>query len=229
VVLEHLRLREQFGVAIGTMQAVQHKAADMAIRMEGMRGFVAAMSRDGENFVYIEPGAEVIRRGASGEWDSDSIAPSVPLVDENEIKIYYSGYRFSRTKRIEGERACGLATVRLDGFTYMTVEDDRKQGSVTTIPVVRGDATELHVNASCVKGSRIDVELIDSKSGQTLPGFSREECTPITSDSLGHRVRWGKRALGDVPNASFQIHFHLANGREAPRLYSFGFRTANDK
>ena len=188
-----------------------------------------AMSRDGENFVYIEPGAEVIRRGVSGEWDSDSIAPSVPLVDEDEIKIYYSGYRFSRTKRIEGERACGLATVRLDGFTYMTLEDDRKQGSVTTIPVVRGDATELHVNASCVKGSRIDVELIDSKSGQTLPGFSREECTPITSDSLGHRVRWGKRALGDVPNTSFQIHFHLANGREAPRLYSFGFRTANDK
>ena len=111
----------------------------------------------------------------------------------------------------------------------MTLEDDRKQGSVTTIPVVRGDATELHVNASCVEGSRIEVELIDSNSGQALPGFSREQCTPITSDSLAHRVRWGKRRLADIPNASFQIHFHLANGRESPRLYSFEFRTAIDK
>jgi len=188
-----------------------------------------AMSRDGENFTYIEPGTAVIRRGASGQWDADSIAPSVPLVDDSEIKIYYSGYRFDRTKRIEGERACGLAILRLDGFTHLTLEDGRDQGSVTTIPAVRGNATELRVNASCAKGSRIEVELIESKSGQAIPGFSRAECTPITTDSLAHRVRWGKRSLADAPNASFQIHFHLTNGRESPRLYSFEFRTARDK
>jgi len=141
----------------------------------------------------------------------------------------HSGYRFSRTKRIEGERGCGLATVRLDGFTDLTLEDGRDQGSVTTIPAVRGGAAELHVNASCAEGSRIEVELIDSRSGQPLPGFSRKQCTPITSDSLAHRVRWGKRRLADVLNASFQIRFHLAKGRESPRLYSFGFRTAIDK
>ena len=62
-----------------------------------------AMSRDGENFSFIEPGNEVIRRGDPGQWDSDSIAPSVPLVDDDEIKLYYSGYRFSRTKLIERE------------------------------------------------------------------------------------------------------------------------------
>ncbi len=70
VVLKHLRLREQFGVAIGTMQAVQHKAADMAIRMEGMRGFVAAMSRDGDARTaamakaYISDGARFIAETA---------------------------------------------------------------------------------------------------------------------------------------------------------------------
>ena len=113
-----------------------------------------AMSRDGENFSYIQPGSEVVRRGAAGEWDCDAIAPSVPLMDEDEIKLYYTGYRFSSTKLIEGEHACGLATLRLDGFTHLTLEDGRDQGSVTTIPVDRGDATELHVNASCDDGSR---------------------------------------------------------------------------
>ena len=186
-----------------------------------------AMSRDGEKFSYIQPGSEVVRRGTAGQWDSDSIAPSVPLVDEDEIKVYYSGYRFSRTKLIEGERACGLARLRLDGLTQLILEDGREQGDVTTVPTVRGGATELHVNAFCAAGSWIEVELIDPASGQTLPGFSREECTPIASDSLAHRIRWGKRSLADAPNASFQIHFHLAKGRESPRLYSFEFRQAN--
>ncbi len=188
-----------------------------------------AMSRDGENFSYIQPGSEVVRRGAAGEWDCDMIAPSVPLVDEDEIKVYYSGYRFSQTKLIEGEHACGLATLRLDGFTHLTLEDGRDQGSVTTIPVDRGVATELYVNASCAEDSRIEVELIDPKSGQAIPGFSREECTPLTTDSLAHRISWGKRSLADARNASFQIRFHLANGRESPGLYSFEFRTASDK
>jgi len=65
-ILEHLRLREQFGRAIGTMQAVQHKAADMAIRMEGMRGFVAAMDSDDDDRTaamakaYVSDGARFV-------------------------------------------------------------------------------------------------------------------------------------------------------------------------
>ena len=188
-----------------------------------------AMSRDGENFSYIQPGSEVVQRGAPGQWDADSIAPSLPLVDEDEIKVYYSGYRFSKTERIEGERACGLATLRLDGFTQLTLEEGRDQGSVTSIPVVRGSAHELYVNAWCATGSRIEVALIDPTSGQALPGFSRAECTALTTDSLAHRIRWGKRSLADVSQASFQIHFHLVKGGTSPRLYSFEFRQASDE
>ncbi|HJN09083.1 MAG TPA: hypothetical protein QF564_10360 [Pirellulaceae bacterium] len=161
------------------------------------------------------------------------IAPSVPLVDKQEIKLYYSGYRFSQTKLIEGEHACGLATLRLDGFTHLTLEEGRDQGSMTTIPVDRNPddrnaATELHVNASCAEGSRIEVELIDPESGQTLPGFSRAECTPITTDSLAHRVGWGKRNLADA-KTSFQIRFHLTKGRATPKLYAFEFREASNE
>lgn len=188
-----------------------------------------AMSRDGENFAYIQPGAEVVRRGEAGEWDCDSIAPSVPLMDKDEIKVYYSGYRFSQTKLIEGEHSTGLATLRLDGFTHLTLEDGRDGGSVTTIPVNRGNATELSVNALCADGSQIAVELIDPKSGRTLPGFSREDCTPLTTDSLAHRVAWGTRTLADVGIAKFQIRFHLSAGNGSPMLYSFEFRSAADQ
>ena len=188
-----------------------------------------AVSRDGERFAFLQPGSQVVRRGDPGAWDSDSISPSVPLVDDEEIKVYYSGYRFSKTKLIEGERACGLATLRLDGLTHLTLEDGRDQGTVTTIPVNRGAATELHVNAACTGGSRIAIELIDPKSGQPLPGFSRDECTPITTDSLTHRIGWGNRRLADARSASFQIHFHLTTGSTPPRLYSFEFHQTRNQ
>ena len=183
-----------------------------------------AMSRDGENFTYIQPGEEVVRRGAAGEWDSDMIAPSVPLVDVDEIKVYYSGYRFSKTKLIEGERACGLATLRLDGFSHLRLEDGQKKGLVTTIPVERGSATDLYINASCGQGSSLEVELIDPESGIVLTGYSREECTSLKTDSLAYRVVWGNRRLSDINNASFQIRFHFTKGRVSPNLYSFEFR-----
>ena len=148
----------------------------------------------------------------------------MPLVDEEEIKIYYSGYRFSKTKLVEGEHACGLATLRLDGFTHVTLEDGRDQGSITTIPVDRGAATELLVNASCTDGNRIEVELVDPDTGEPLPRFSRKECTIIKTDSLAHRVSWGRRKLADVGRASFQVRFHLTGRDSSPDLYSFEFR-----
>lgn len=194
----------------------QRRGDDMAIEL--------AMSRDGENFAYIQPGSEVVHRGAAGEWDCDMIGPSVPLVDKKEIKVYYSGYRFSQTKLIEGEHACGLATLRLDGFTHVTLEDGRDQGNITTIPVGRGAATELLVNASCADGNRIEVELIDPNTGKPLPRFSRKESTVITTDSLGHRVRWGRQRLADADSVSFQIRFYLTGKDSSPDLYSFEFR-----
>ena len=110
----------------------------------------------------------------------------------------------------------------------MTLENGWDQGCVRLIPVHRGAATELHVNASCADGSRIEVELVDPETGQALAGFSRNESTPISTDSLGHRIGWGKRRLADVPIASFQIRFHLAKGRQSPALYAFAFRQAGN-
>ena len=194
----------------------QRGGDDMAVEL--------AMSRDGENFIYVQPGSEVIRRGDAGEWDCDMIGPSVPLIDEDEIKVYYSGYRFSETDLIEGEHACGLATLRLDGFTHVRLEDGRSEGIVTTIPIDRADAADLFVNAFCTEESRIEVELVDPKTGKPVPHFTRMDCTMIKSDSLAHRVAWGERNLADIPGDSFQIRFYLTGGESSPELYSFEFK-----
>ncbi len=45
--IDHLKTRVQFGQTIGSFQALQHKAADMAIQLEGMRAFVSALAAPG--------------------------------------------------------------------------------------------------------------------------------------------------------------------------------------
>ncbi|EUA30353.1 acyl-CoA dehydrogenase, C-terminal domain protein [Mycobacterium xenopi 4042] len=46
LVLDHVRSRHQFGVPIGSFQAVQHKAADMHVAIERARalGYFAALT-----------------------------------------------------------------------------------------------------------------------------------------------------------------------------------------
>ena len=67
-VVEHLKTREQFGRAIGTFQALQHKAADMAILVEGMRSFVAKLESDLRATGACDP--RVLRRAKAYAGDA---------------------------------------------------------------------------------------------------------------------------------------------------------------
>ncbi len=181
-----------------------------------------AASRDGEYFVFIQPGEKVITRGAPDAWDSDMVASSVPLVDDEEIKLYYGGYNMKRSTLAEGQPSGGLATLRLDGFTHLELVKGRARGSLTTIPIGRGTASELYLNADCSEGGFLQAELIDPASGRPLPGYSREESTRFEGDSVAWRVEWENgRGLHGLKVDSFQIKFHLAATGGSPKLYSF--------
>ena len=193
----------------------QHSGTNMDVEL--------AASRDGEYFVFIQPGEKVITRGAPGAWDSDMVAPSVPLVDGEDIKLYYGGWRSSPWA--EGQPSGGVATLRLDGFTHLELVKDRARGSLTTIPIGPGTASELYVNADCSEGGSLQVELIDPASGRPLPGYSREESPRFEGDSLAWRVEWEQgRSLDGLKGNSFQIKFHLAATGGSPKLYSFSLK-----
>ena len=89
--------------------------------------------------------------------------------------------------------------------------------------------TELPIPKIVIATRQPNNERSDPRFGQTLPGFSRKDCNPLTTDSLAHRVAWGTRSLADVGIAKFQIRFHLAAGDASPMLYSFDFRSAADQ
>ena len=180
-----------------------------------------AVSRDGENFVFVQPGKKVVPSGSPGDWDCDHVAPSLPLLDEKEIKVQeYYGAICGEDEPNE-RRSGGVATLRLDGYTHLQPEKDR--GSLTTIPVNPGQASQLLINANSGQGGYLEAELLDTKNGRPIAGFTRADSVRFEGDSVSHRMKWkGNENLPKLDHP-FQIRFHLVGSKGFPRLYSFSF------
>ncbi len=118
----------------------------------------------------------------------------------------------------------GLATLRLDGFTCLESADRETPGHFVTRPVrLTEGSLDLVLNTSGGQQGRswLEVEVLSAEDGGSpLPGYSREECTPICLDRIRAPVRWRGNPLAKAGRELVRLRF-LFYG--AVRLYSFGF------
>ena len=190
-----------------------------------------AVSRDAETFVHVNPGEKVIERGANGAWDRDYIIQTVPVFLDDEIRIYFGGGHYyepsEEDKKQFGSEALkfqpGLATLRKDGFTAVSLEPGWTEGRLSTVPFSLSDQLSLFVNAECGNDGNIRVEVIDGEKDEALPGFSAEECRPLTSDELAHEVTWDG-GEGVPIGRPIRLRFHLLGKVNLPRLFSYSLR-----
>ena len=185
-------------------------------------------SRDGLNWQRPFPDNFFLPRGKPGTWDREGVLAVAPVIYQDKIWIYYSGwnhpYGGAALKPVQegwienGERihhAIGLATLRLDGF--VSLDAGNEEGIVTTKPL-KLSQKNLMVNAD-VQGE-LRIEILD-ESGKVIPGFSKKDCDPIRSDNVRHVVSWkGKSTLSSLHDRALKLRFILQNGS----LYSFGLR-----
>jgi len=177
---------------------------------------------DDRDWKTVAEQATFIPYGQHGkDWDWGAIeAWEAPLVVDDEIRIYYVGFRgrfwaWARNPyhkdKIE-KKGYSLATLRLDGFVSINAE---KEGAMTTKPFVFiGDT--LEVNANAASGS-IRVEALDPV-GKVIEGFAKKDCTAITSDSVRHVLKWKDK--GDchlIQARPIKLRFYLKKAK----LYSF--------
>jgi hypothetical protein len=152
---------------------------------------------------------------AEEEWDWGSIYPlQAPVVIGDEIRFYYVGMTGRHWASYHGDdekvSGIGLATLRLDGF--VSVEGT---GTLTTRPLVfLGDGLDVNADAD---GGSIRVEALDP-GGEVVAGFSKEECEPISADSVRHVLKWkGSEDCHQIQGKPIQLRFHLQDAR----LFSF--------
>ncbi|MGH8018169.1 MAG: hypothetical protein ACREIA_07735 [Opitutaceae bacterium] len=184
-------------------------------------------SRDGIRWQRLFPGDYFLPRGAAGTWDCEGVLPVAPVVHDDRIWIYYSGWNHPYSGKSLGpvqngwiengqrkQGAIGLATLRLDGFVSF---DAGEEGGTLTTKDLKPSGS-LVVNAD-VRGE-LRVELLDAE-GKVMRGYSAAECQPIRSDGLRHVVQWeGGAGFEFLSGRLVRLGFQL---RDAS-LYAFSFR-----
>ena len=188
-----------------------------------------AVSRDGFNFTRVKNGERTLPLGPPGAWDSGYIFQMSPMVDGDIVRVYYrgtAGHREGTDGYGHNLTEIGLATIRVNGWTYYTPDAHGALGTVTTIPIQApaGVRRGLTVNVGGVAGraGAFAGEVLDAATGKPIPGFGVAECIGPASDGLAVPVTWRG---GDMLPAGrdIRLRFHLRAPRT--RLYSFGFRT----
>jgi len=101
--------------------------------------------------------------------------------------------------------------MRKDGF--VSLDADEVAGEIVTKRFENiGGPMQVNYHA---RGGSLRVEVLDA-GGQVIPGYGREECEPLTGDSVRGVVRWKPRK--DLP-AGVAVRFRFI--LEKARLYSF--------
>ncbi|MDO8588582.1 MAG: hypothetical protein Q7T82_16260 [Armatimonadota bacterium] len=187
------------------------------------------VSRDLLDWRRLGDRAAFIPRGAASDFDfAAACYPSLPIVKDGRLLIYYTGtiltHAGTRDKdyyqrlldRVDsgeapGTHAIGLATLRRDGFVSLDAGDE--WGYVLTKPFTWPRAGTLHLNADA-QGGEVRVTVCEP-DGTSVPGY--EESRPLTGDLLDGVVKWKQ-----MDNSrSAPLHTHGAV-EEAPALGGAG-------
>ncbi|MCX6380959.1 MAG: hypothetical protein NT023_16030 [Armatimonadetes bacterium] len=161
-----------------------------------------------------------LSRGEPGQYDSGSLfTNSTPVILEDEIRFYYGAYQGGATggddenmpsgigfATIPRDRFAGIRPVRKSDQSTLSKPLERI-GQITLKPLSLRGIKSISLNADVSKGS-IRVELLSSR-GRRIRGFSANECTPLSGDSLSHTVSWKGTSLSELPLEKYMIRIHL--------------------
>jgi hypothetical protein len=182
-----------------------------------------AVSRDGFNFTRVKNGSRTLPVGPAGAWDSGIVKMDWPQRDGDQLRLYYGGSPWHHgTEPFVPPWQIGLATMRVNGWTYYTPAE--RDGSLTTIPIdaPAGSRRMLTVNwepagsDSCT----LRVEVLDGR-GRAIPGYAAGDCQPLQKGGIQTPVAWRD---GPAIPCGGPIRLRFVFGGKNSRLYSFRFR-----
>lgn len=172
-----------------------------------------ATSHDGVNWFRQEGDRPAsLDVGPKGAWDAGMVfSATQPIVVDGEMWLYYGGVEGEHAGRTPWNGGIGLAKLRKDGFASLDARGET--GTVTTkrLASARGP---LRVNAAAADGS-VRVEVLTADGGP-IPGYTREDCVPITGDHIDAQVTW--KSQNELPQRGpVRLRFVLENAS----IYSF--------
>ena len=139
----------------------------------------------------------------------------------DKLYFYYTAFQGDETKKYPAERqldywsgmysnaSMGLAVLRRDGFASM--DAGAEEGILFTRPLTFS-GKHLFVNIESTRG-RFQAEVCQ-EDGKPLPGFTREDCLPISTDSTKVMVAWKDRnSLESFVGSRIRFKFYMTNSK----------------
>lgn len=128
----------------------------------------------------------------------------VPVGDE--VYVYYGGYKYGH--KIYTDRQIGIAKIKRD--RYVAWEAGGVTGTLRT-PLVTLGSEEMTLNVDA-EGGEVKVQILH-EDGSPIPGFTLDDCQPITADSLGAPVEFVEHLLRELARSPVYLEFSLRNAR----------------
>ncbi|MBI3920093.1 MAG: hypothetical protein HY318_01650 [Armatimonadetes bacterium] len=195
------------------MRYVEGRQWDPKHVAPGLCDAVFMTSRDGVHFdrtfmeAFVRPGLDPENWTERNLWTAYGVVPTSPT----EVSLYYGEHFRHATLRLR------RATLRPDGF--VSVHAGYAGGEILTRPM-RFSGKELIINFSTSAAGSVRIELQD-EGGQSLPGYTMQDCPPLYGDELERVIRWkGGSDLSAVAGKPLRLRVRLKDAD----LYSFRFR-----
>lgn len=148
-----------------------------------------ALSNNGIHFREPAPNFKVLEHGKDGQWDSVALLQGHAFVNVgDQTMIWYSHWDCEEKHR---SQEIGLATLRRDGFCYLSRHSPGDSGHCVTSlisPTIRGAALLLNVSGAS-QAAPVLVELLDERD-RPLAGYSGAQAARVTTDGTRNVVSW---------------------------------------
>jgi hypothetical protein len=176
-------------------------------------GFI--MSNDGIHFREPEPDFKTIPRGKDDEWDGLALLQAHAFANVgDETYIWYSHWDIDGLFR---NQDIGLATLRRDGFGYLSAQKTDAPAMCETASFETGaKGMKLFVNVDGVSADKpMQAELLDERA-LPLAGFSGADAAEVAQAGMRTEIVW-KTAL--PRDRKLSLRLRLPGGGEG-KLYA---------
>ncbi|MCC6509126.1 MAG: hypothetical protein IT423_08470, partial [Pirellulaceae bacterium] len=108
-------------------------------------------------------------------------------------------------------------TIRTDGF--VSIQAGQEAGELLTKPI-KFTGQQLTLNYAAKPEGHVAVAIVDASTGETMPGFSIDDCAKLSGDSIEQVVAWkGQKDLKALSGKPVRLKFSLKQAD----LYSLRF------
>jgi hypothetical protein len=176
------------------------------------------VSNDGIHFREPVPDFQVISRGKEGEWDDVALLQGHAFVnDGDQTMIWYSHWDTGmKLKSME----IGLATLRRDGFGYLSRKEDDNDAHFITTTLKAGKKKKLLINVDGLSTEApLTIELLDNQD-KPIEGYSGQKAAVLSSNGTQFNVSWqGENYLPVNRKFSVRVKFPVNSNAKVYALY----------